>query len=260
MVKKDFVKNLSLFFNGFIVATLFFGVLWADSNGVWTFAKDIRGGTFGSDEQANTNNFTFINPVYFREKILSLENPLTYYIDLSGRTQLNDLAVNKISSNELKIPYINNCFGKLYTDSTGKVVCGSDNVNDADNNPNNELQNLNSVLTIGNDGGGKRIINIANPVNAQDVATKNYVDNKIITPTINTRVSTFTKSAWRWPSGTAYCNSDEVVVGGGVQCTANDGWMFIAQSKPNGNGWYGSCDTPKEKTATIVVYAICLRK
>jgi len=56
----NFISNLM------ILILIFFGSLvWADSNGVWQDAKDVRGGTFGSDEQGNTSSFSFINPVFF---------------------------------------------------------------------------------------------------------------------------------------------------------------------------------------------------
>jgi uncharacterized protein (TIGR02145 family) len=40
----------------------------------------------------------------------------------------------------------------------------------------NEIQNLSQVLTQGNDGGTFQIKNIADPTDAQDAATKDYVD------------------------------------------------------------------------------------
>ncbi|NJB38190.1 hypothetical protein HCO57_16435, partial [Croceivirga sp. JEA036] len=49
-------------------------------------------------------------------------------------------------------------------------------IRDADSNPLNEIQNLSEVLADGNDGGGAAITNIADPTNAQDAATKAYVD------------------------------------------------------------------------------------
>lgn len=42
---------------------------------------------------------------------------------------------------------------------------------------NTDSQNLSDVLTQGNGAGGTAITNVANPSNAQDAATKNYVDN-----------------------------------------------------------------------------------
>ena len=48
-----------------LIAILFaiFTIVWADSTGVWHRAEDIRGGTFGGDEQPDTSEYTFINPV-----------------------------------------------------------------------------------------------------------------------------------------------------------------------------------------------------
>jgi len=56
----NFISNLMI-----LILVFFGGLVWADSNGVWHDAKDVRGGIFGNDEQPNTNNFSFINPVSF---------------------------------------------------------------------------------------------------------------------------------------------------------------------------------------------------
>ncbi|MDF0708244.1 beta strand repeat-containing protein, partial [Flagellimonas okinawensis] len=48
---------------------------------------------------------------------------------------------------------------------------------DGDLSSTNEIQNLGEVLADGNDGGGAAITNIADPTNAQDAATKAYVDS-----------------------------------------------------------------------------------
>ncbi|MDF0708905.1 hypothetical protein, partial [Flagellimonas okinawensis] len=48
---------------------------------------------------------------------------------------------------------------------------------DGDLSSTNEIQNLGEVLADGNDGGGTAITNIADPTNAQDAATKAYVDS-----------------------------------------------------------------------------------
>ncbi|MCB0488525.1 MAG: hypothetical protein R2820_10010 [Cyclobacteriaceae bacterium] len=53
---------------------------------------------------------------------------------------------------------------------------GTVSVNDADFDPGNEIQNLSQVMIQGNSAGNTAITNLANPTNAQDAATKNYVD------------------------------------------------------------------------------------
>jgi len=67
----NFISNL-------MILTLFFfgSLVWADSNGIWHDAKDVRGGTFGSDEQDNTSSFSFINPVFFSGVLTANNNAI----------------------------------------------------------------------------------------------------------------------------------------------------------------------------------------
>ena len=65
-------------------------------------------------------------------------------------------------------------------------------------------------------------------------------------------------SAYRFPGAVAYCAGSEKVVGGGGQCNSAEGYVWLTVSRPNGdNSWYAGCDTTKNITATITVYAIC---
>ncbi|MEJ1224127.1 hypothetical protein, partial [Sediminicola sp. 1XM1-17] len=52
-------------------------------------------------------------------------------------------------------------------------------LNDADADPANEIQNINEVLTDGNNAGGIVIQNIGAPIAGTDAANKDYVDNAI---------------------------------------------------------------------------------
>jgi len=77
-------------------------LVWADSNGIWHEASDIRGGTFGDDEVAVTD-FRFINDVTFDEKIIvgdTIEDGdnSSYSMDLDSNTKMKDLDVNIIKS------------------------------------------------------------------------------------------------------------------------------------------------------------------
>ncbi|MDM9632853.1 hypothetical protein, partial [Robiginitalea aurantiaca] len=62
------------------------------------------------------------------------------------------------------------------TDVTLSDGGGTISVADNDNDSSNEIQDLGSVLTEGNDAGGAAIANLADPTAAQDAATKAYVD------------------------------------------------------------------------------------
>ncbi|MEQ9301999.1 MAG: hypothetical protein RIF33_25695 [Cyclobacteriaceae bacterium] len=81
-------------------------------------------------------------------------------------------------------------------------------IDDADASVINEIQNLSEVLGEGNDAGGLSIENVLNPTNAQDVATKFYVDSNtgasdlsglsdvtVSTPTLNDYLK-FNGSEW----------------------------------------------------------------
>ena len=61
---------------------------------------------------------------------------------------------------DIRFSSLLNCNGKLYTDTNGIVRCGTDQVNDADANPTNELQTLAQVLQRGNDAQGNSIIGL----------------------------------------------------------------------------------------------------
>ena len=71
-------------------------------------------------------------------------------------------------------------------------------------------------------------------------------------------IRTASASAYRFPEAVASCAGSEKVVGGGGQCNTAEGYVWLTVSIPNGdNSWYAGCDTTKNITATITVYAIC---
>ena len=66
------MKKSLKFLGGFsmLLFILFLGLfVWADTNGIWHNAQDIRGGIFGDDEQESNMNYTFRNPVNFQDEI-----------------------------------------------------------------------------------------------------------------------------------------------------------------------------------------------
>ncbi len=157
------VKNLILF----TLLLLFIYVIKADTNGIWNNAEDLRGGIIGEDEQIENMSYSFINPVYFFQKIYGSVNSSDYFINISGVNQFNIINSNIINSNlgniygnfyiskNLSLNSNKNCIGKLYTDSEGTIKCGVDNINDADYIIGNEFP-LAGVGIITND----RIVSI----------------------------------------------------------------------------------------------------
>ncbi|MEO9891736.1 hypothetical protein [Aurantibacter sp.] len=88
---------------------------------------------------------------------------------------LSDIA-SSIDTNTTNVTFtVNNGTGTLdIMDSDSNLVSVA--LSDIATAVNTDNQTLSEVLADGNDGGGAAIINIANPTNAQDAATKAYVD------------------------------------------------------------------------------------
>ena len=99
--------------------------------------------------EAGFSSINWTSDTYFIETRIAVVAPLTTYT-ITGTSQL------------LSVPYA--LHSKTAHAITGSIV---------------ETQNLNDVLTRNNSAGYKNIINLANPVNAKDAATKDYVDNLI---------------------------------------------------------------------------------
>lgn len=85
-----FFKIIALFF----VFVFLFQFIFADSNGIWYPVKDFRGNIFGGDEQQSITNFTFINNVYFQQKVIfnsnigiGVLNP-SYTLEVNGKIKI----------------------------------------------------------------------------------------------------------------------------------------------------------------------------
>jgi len=69
------IKNLlkiSLLLNIIFVSLFVASSLWADTNGIWDFAKDVRAGTFGSDQGGE--NYTFPSNLFINNNLVIKNN------------------------------------------------------------------------------------------------------------------------------------------------------------------------------------------
>ncbi len=108
-------ENFNTITNILILLVLFFGSLsYADSNGVWQYASDTRGGTFGSDETGFNSNYTFVNPVYFYTNTIA-----------TGLSTFNDLNSNTFNTNSLIVNGNLNVSGIVKTNNIQPFTSGS---------------------------------------------------------------------------------------------------------------------------------------
>lgn len=97
------VKNIkAIFISSLVIITLMLGLSFADSNGIWNYAKDLRPGTFGSDEE-NSSAYIFTNPLEADTINASRIDSIEIYkdsapvatLDETGRVPLEQLPFHK---------------------------------------------------------------------------------------------------------------------------------------------------------------------
>ncbi|PIB29802.1 hypothetical protein BFP75_02840 [Maribacter sp. 4G9] len=159
-------------------------ILTTNINGIpdWQNQNELYELTFDKDSNTLTLNpatGTGSNSINLEALVGSDDQTLTLTPD--NRLQIEN-------GNEIDLSFLNNTGSDNQTidsDNTPgniAILNGNEitlNVNDADAEPDNELQNINEVLADGNDAGGLLIKNIGTPVDDQDAATKGYIDTEI---------------------------------------------------------------------------------
>lgn len=101
LTKFNFITNILI-----VSALLFGGLVWADSNGIWFFAKDIRGGVFGADE--NNQDFSFIGEVVFYDDIYISKfiKKNDFSFDIEETSVFNELEINQIQGNSGNVLFV----------------------------------------------------------------------------------------------------------------------------------------------------------
>ncbi len=130
MSLNNFKINFNFYTNIMLLTLILFGgLVWADSNGIWNEASDLRGGIIGSDEQDVTSNFTFINPIYFTEDLFYKNQELDLrYVNENG-TELDGRYVNEGQANSITSEMIGD--GQVNSDD---IADGSITSSDVDTN------------------------------------------------------------------------------------------------------------------------------
>lgn len=126
--------------------------------------------------------------------------------------------------------------------------------------------NLSDVLTEGNDAGSNYISNLADPTNPQDAATKNFVQNYVLSalsglkwkdPCLVATTAPITLSGWQTIDGIAVQTNDRVLVKDQASQDENGIWVvgaFMtgwtrATDADNGTELYGATVTVMRGTA-----------
>ena len=124
-------KNLSVLMASLgIFLLLIFGIVYADTNGVWHRSEDVRVGTFGNDEGDNSNFYNFINPVGFNSDVFYKNVELDLrYINHNDSSIINSSHIvdGSVSNSDINFNYaISDSKGGNATNSnscTGDGVC-----------------------------------------------------------------------------------------------------------------------------------------
>ncbi len=110
------MKKIIILALNFIILLLSLSFVYSDTNGIWSYANDIQGGTFGFDEGDFLSSYIFISPVFNNNNLT-----VTHYISSSYPILENHSANKK---------YYDDTLGLIASDSIicaqgGKIFNGS---------------------------------------------------------------------------------------------------------------------------------------
>ncbi len=136
-MKGKFQQNFNTISNLLILSILLFGgVIWADSNGVWQRAEDIRAGIFGGDEGGG--EFTFNTTLNLNNSVYYYGNELnSTFVNSNGDTIYGNLNVTgNVTMNNQQVAtqnYVNNYVSTTVSGSLLWNQSGTDIYYDAGN-------------------------------------------------------------------------------------------------------------------------------
>ncbi len=159
-------------------------VLTTDENGIvqWEDANEIYELTFNKIDTTlsiirsttpGANSVNLAGLIGSDDQILTLTPELMLQIEDGNAI---DLSVLNNSGTDEQTLATTNAPGNISISNGNAITL---NVNDADADLTNEIQNIEEVLTDGNNAGGNLIKNLGNPIDNQDAVTKAYVDGAI---------------------------------------------------------------------------------
>ena len=151
-------------------------VEWNDIQGKPDFAEVATSGDYNNLINKPENLSDFTNDLTFlTEENQNLSDVLNKGTDADGKNITNLANPTNAQDAATKAYVDDNSFDGDYNSLINKPENLSNFTNDL-TFLTEENQNLSDVLNKGTDAGGKNITNLANPANAQDAATKAYVD------------------------------------------------------------------------------------
>ncbi len=150
-------------------------VQWEDANAIYslTFSKIDTTLSITRSTAPGENSVNLTGLIGSDDQILTLTPELLLQIEDGNEI---DLSVLNNSGTDEQTLATTNAPGNISISNGNTITL---NVNDADADLTNEIQNIEEVLNDGNNAGGNLIKNLGNPIDNQDAVTKAYVDGAI---------------------------------------------------------------------------------
>ncbi|MEX0812752.1 MAG: tail fiber domain-containing protein [Chitinophagales bacterium] len=156
-------------------------LVWDDANNL------VNGDNLGDHTATQTLNLNG-NDINNIESSIYNNTETSYHADINGRLIYDQSEGMMIYDDYIGGTRTGTGWARIWDENNFTSLDGSGSGLDADlldgqNGPyyldNTDNQNLSNVLGVGNSAGSSKIINMANPTNDQDAATKKYVDDQL---------------------------------------------------------------------------------